>query len=146
MSLKTWRQEFYPQNARVAAALGEREALEHSKRKWLGLLRENLKRHHVAVYPEPIYLVEERHKDRVTLGALRNSTLVVPISTSSCALCQRHIGMCSDCSLYEAIGGPCCSSAVPPTGASPFEAFYLDGDAQPMLNFIEEAICKLEGK
>jgi site-specific DNA-cytosine methylase len=48
MSVETWKAEFYPVGARVAAEAGPVDAAEHSRRKWTGFLPRNLKQHGVT--------------------------------------------------------------------------------------------------
>lgn len=43
MSIKTWKEEFYPVKPRKS--MTTKEAIEHSLRKWEGLRKSNLKKH-----------------------------------------------------------------------------------------------------
>ena len=96
MSLKTWLDEFYPI---PAAKVSKEDALEHSIRKWKGLLPENLEKHQV------VYQWEE-------LQSQNEEELIqpLPISSSSCALCQHWYddeSGCPECPLVKA-GNNCC--------------------------------------
>lgn len=98
MSLETWKNEFYPQEASEATSSDE-EAIEHSLKKWEGARRENLKKHSVNYF---------KHR----IGTLFNCFY---FDISSCALCHRYSlsGSCFSyrenkfCPIVEFQGYPC---------------------------------------
>lgn len=77
MSLKSWQQEFYSQEASSLVNESDEDCLIHSIKKWTGALPENLKKHEV-VYQE--------HK----LLALVTDMKSVSFSGLTCALCQKY--------------------------------------------------------
>lgn len=86
MSLKTWKEEFYPVSANKVS---KQDALEHSIKKWEGLRLENLKRHGLIQNRRAI--TEDR------------SFAYFNIDSDSCALCQHYAGKnsCIGCPLYH---------------------------------------------
>lgn len=126
MSVKSWKAEFYPSPPNEKATW--RECLEHSIRKWTGLLPDNMAKH--AVWAENAVITDV---DSYRLG----------IDASSCALCQKGIylhldeGMCTDCPLYAYLGKRRCDDDA--QGISPYSAFCDSGDAQPMLDALKAA-------
>lgn len=96
MSLKSWLDEFYPISA---SEVSKEDALEHSIRKWKGLLPVNLAKHKVAYQWEE---VQPRDKEERIHSFL--------IGSSSCALCQHWYddeSGCPECPLVKA-GHICC--------------------------------------
>lgn len=96
MSLKSWLDEFYPVSA---SEVSKEDALEHSIQKWKGLLPENLKKHNVTYRWEEVQSCDEME-----------TTVPLPITASSCALCQHWYDgeyACPECPLVKA-GHICC--------------------------------------
>ena len=90
MSIKTWKKEFYPVSA--TSRMSKKAAIEHSIKKWEGLLPENLKKHVV------ISKYGDIHDDEINFE----------ISDQSCALCQKYfLECCIKCPLYEKLGFEC---------------------------------------
>lgn len=128
MSLKTWKAEFYPVSARFLVRTGGTmsELVEHSLHKWVGLLPENLNKHAV----------------KVRAGCVHDSADVLELGSDSCALCVVYFdpsvrGRCQKCPLSEARGGIPCDSMTAAEeadrGVSPWCAFTLAGDPEPMI-------------
>lgn len=121
MSLKTWKKEFY---STPAARVSKRNAVEHSIKKWTGLLKSNLKKH--GVYVEGLY------PPRVT-GDDGNTGLLV--DSGSCALCVHYFKhnqagtLCGDCPLYKALGNTCCDNG----SDQPYTFFINNLNPKPML-------------
>ena len=91
MSIETWKKEFYPRSA--ASRMSKKSAIEHSIKKWEGLLSENLKKHEVV-----IDVCGDVHDDEISFE----------ISDQSCALCQKYMHKCCvKCPLYEKLGFEC---------------------------------------
>lgn len=92
MSLKSWLDAFYPI---PADEVSKEDALEHSIRKWKGLLPVNLAKHQVLYRWEEVQSRDESG---------------LPISASSCALCRHWYDAdsgCPECPLVKA-GHICC--------------------------------------
>ncbi len=81
MSLKSWKQEYYPTPAHSTR---KEEAVEHALRKWTGLLEENLQRHNVSSNGSPP-LVEEK------------AGLHLKIDADTCALCEHYQDVSASC-------------------------------------------------
>lgn len=115
MSMKSWMEEFYPVEA---DEVSEADALEHSHRKWTGLLPENLKKHDVA--PEEFY----------RSLALSDGEHTFLIDSSTCALCRVHKLKCLRCPLINC--------------RTEFVAWAETYDPVPMIDLIEQAYkeCK----
>ena len=108
MSIKTWKEEFYP--VPVKDFLGtEYQAVEHSIRKWTGLRQVNLDRHGCKAQFYASYQVGMR---RYT-GVIDLAEDFFGIDSDSCALCAVHTSSasgyanCSDCILKEITGDGC---------------------------------------
>lgn len=90
MSLKTWKAEFYPIDAKDVPA---EQAIAHSLRKWEGLTAENLEKHALT-----------RNE---SINAISDGTLSLRIDAECCALCSHHFdedneeGFCPTCPLSE---------------------------------------------
>ena len=134
MSVESWAVEFYPVPASEAAE-NDKEALNHSERKWIGLRKENLKKHKVIVHSWQRTVVDES-----PIPIKKTMSL----TSASCALCIRHDrNDCVSCPLYEVRGVACDSSASADNqdiaDVIPYFAMMDDNDPEPMINLIQEA-------
>lgn len=115
MSLKTWKQEFYPCDAISRKAA--KDPIAHSLRKWEGLLKKNMRAHDVRM--NGAYVGDGN-------GHLR-------IDAYSCALCQSYYNVrddeCSRCPIFKATGDDCLLV---------FDAFFSRHDARPMVNLLRK--------
>jgi uncharacterized protein YbdZ (MbtH family) len=118
MSIATWKKEFYGPMSK--AVKSEKAALEHSIKKWTGLLPANLKKH------------ELKTKD---LWIEDNARRAFDIDSSTCALCELYI--CSDCPLKKIRRSPCCGNKE-----SPYSIWYDENNPRPMLNLLKKALKK----
>lgn len=101
MSLKTWKEEFYPTEASSPEALAS--PIEHSLRKWKGLTEENLSKHDVW-----------RDKKAALIRDDDNKFLV--IDSESCSLCAKSklirfskqgSSMCEHCEIMKNLNEEC---------------------------------------
>ena len=111
-SLKSWTEEFYTPADRIPPA----EALDHSIRKWTGLLPRNRQRHGVW-----------RDHNLLTDGVAS-----VHAGDTTCALCQCYPR--SDCD-----GCPLCLVSDTPYCLDLYELFKSCGAAAPMLRLLYRA-------
>lgn len=128
MSLGSWKAEFYPLDAK---ACERKDALAHSLRKWEGLSRKNLKKHGVV----RTWMVDQR------LVVCGDSGELLPIDSSSCALCQHFIvkeSSCKGCPVYEAGHG--CETF---SSHVPWQWWDDTGDPWPMIRLLRKLV-KLE--
>lgn len=126
MSLKTWKEEFYPVPASEASG-SELEALRHGRLKWEGLHPLSLLRHGV-------------HQKGSMIRALDGEFWA---GSLSCALCERHLHPsprrgCGTCSLNKLRGVPC--DAGRGGDPAPWDQWIDSGNAEPMLDLIQRAI------
>ena len=126
MSLKTWKKEFLPVTENLDK-LSTLEAIEHSVKKWEGLLEENLYKHKVLVYGAP---------PRVGWPGFQS----IPINDETCALCAKFSGnrwedACSNCPLYLHLGKRCDSD-----DDAPFTVFCEDRNPVPMYNTLVQIL------
>lgn len=138
MSMDSWKKEFYP----VEASLCSHEnAVQHSLRKWGGLLKKNMKKHGLLV------------DDFSTIADCDGNTF--DIDDSSCALCllyYRHNVVdsekCAACPLYEELGRSCDSSGdyTDTSKSAPYAVFCRTGDARPMVYALRRIISKQNSK
>lgn len=131
MSMKSWREEFYPVRAFDCDEAG---ALDHSIKKWLGLRPENLARHDLIVLGENMKSIYSKFEyDRPLLG----------IDGSTCALCKHYVDVpdaadCAGCPLYLELGCvPCDSRKAYPE--PPYRVWIKTGDPEPMIDALLRA-------
>jgi hypothetical protein len=74
MTIETWKEEFYTEEAYTAANGTDEECITHSIKKWEGALPENLKKHQLT-------------KDYKTLN---DKDYDFDFDGSTCALCQKY--------------------------------------------------------
>lgn len=118
MSLKTWKEEFYPI---PSDEVSESQALAHSLRKWEGLRKENLEKHGVGSSAS---------------GVMEFFIDFLPIDSSTCALCHYHVDSvrCVTCPLVKLTRGGNCDSA--------YVLWSHAGDPEPMIELIKLAANK----
>ena len=98
MSIKTWEQEYYPEEADAVEA---DEALNHSILKWTGLRAENLAEHDVESGGDSDLSDNEGGR--------------FSVNSSTCALCHMYYNdsswagdhRCMDCPIYQSAGCSC---------------------------------------
>ena len=143
MSIESWKAEFYPI---PAEAVPEDQALNHSYRKWQGLLPENLARHGLIQVGTMLF-VDEGITDEYQIQMQQNPVFYV--DGISCALCFHHHSksekndfvLCGNCPLRKVRGVPCDSTlGVGDNAISPYAAFTLRKDPRPMLDWLVIAI------
>lgn len=140
MSMKTWKEEFYP----ITASNCSREnAVMHSLRKWQGLRAENLERHGVRL--EKLY----HHL------SVKGEHSSLHIDNTSCSLCAHYydetlpdfdgskvkVGRehsCSECPLAKARNGYPCTETQNNEGTNPYAAFVwgVPPDPEPMIHWL----------
>lgn len=129
MSVKSWKDEFYTQDAADATS-SNIEALQHSIKKWKGLSKENRKKHGLKPigkfgYTHYGHLVDKNGDD---LG----------IDATSCALCKIHIASgCEDCPLKKEMNSVCTAFIT-----NPYGKYIQSGDNKPMLDALKNALKK----
>jgi len=134
MSLQTWMDEFYPTPTRKFPT--ELEAVEHSLRKWKGLTKENLKKHHVIKSGS---LLRDDAYERFF------------IDSTTCALCQQHtensedFADCDKCILKKVNVSEFdgqhyrCDATLLEKGVGIYQEFVSYGNPQPMIELLEKA-------
>lgn len=130
MSLKTWMESYYPKPADQTT---EKEALDHSIRKWDGLQPEALAEHAVKRECDD-FIVDANHD-------------VFEVNSGTCALCYHFDNPegegCAGCPLYESRDQTRCDhqseADIEADEPSPYTAFFDDGDPAPMLAELRRA-------
>ena len=118
MSLATWKKEFYPVTASAAAKYSWLRAIDHSLRKWTGLLPKNLKKHgaHINAWGD----IEDDTNAELT------------IDENSCSLCAkadvRGSKNCARCPILINVGVKCTDA---------FREFMYTQDPKPMIKLLE---------
>lgn len=119
MSKKSWLEEYYPVPADQVA---EKDAVAHTRRKWEGLLPENLKKHGLSDPP-------------------------IDVDTTTCALCVHYyhhpmLGQeyrsCTRCPLANARGGVPCDRCRTEEHEAPYHAWSGYEDPTPMIQLLRE--------
>lgn len=129
MSLKTWKKEFYPK--KPSKKMTAREAVEHSLKKWTGLLAHNMEKHGIVI---SVFGVDDPGKD--ILDAFL-------IDSSTCALCVKYLDYeatshkqsCEKCPLSQTLGKPCDSGA-----RSPYARWTEKGNAVSMVRALMDTL------
>lgn len=103
------------------------EAIEHSIRKWTGMLPKNLETHGVEIWGRDLVA-----RTKTGLG-----TTTLTIDSQSCALCALYYddGLCSDCPLYKSLGDTKCDAE-----GAPFVMWLNTDDVKPMIKSLKEAL------
>lgn len=136
MSLKSWMKKFYAVPAELATD-SDKKALEHSIRKWTGLLPENLKKHGVYLQAR---IVKE-------IGSTPGGESLY-INSDTCALCIKYLvtspkfnDSCDGCPLYEQLGFKQCDRF-----GQPFRHFHNYDDPVPMIEALKAALERVSTK
>lgn len=132
MSLKSWKQEFYPITAWTAARrkLTPVQLVNHSLQKWTGLLAQNLSKHHMDTYVVYVQQMDDPSKD-------------LEISAESCSLCQAYVlktSECSGCPLFESRGKVRCDMQKSRESNSPFGVWIDESNPIPMIRALKKAL------
>lgn len=128
MSIKTWKKEFYPKSA--TSRMSKKAAIEHSIKKWEGLLPDNLKKHDVIF-------------DRY--GNVHDYEIKFEISDQSCALCQKYMHKCcAKCPLYEKLGFECGKGEI--EAGDGWVSYMEEGSPELMLKNLRSLLVDEENK
>lgn len=127
MNSQDWLRKYYP--IEPSQKMTKRQAIEHSLRKWKGLLPKILEKHELEKMGR--FVVE-----------LYSNAHILEIDASSCALCVKYIGNkysqkldeCTACPLAKHLGNPCDKSGY---GNRPYSTWKETGDARPMIKALK---------
>lgn len=103
-----WIKEFYPASA--ADPCTDKEAIEHTLRKWKGLRASSLAKHGLAKPP-------------------------IPVNGSTCALCHLN-DFCKTCVLYK-LEGSCDVESEDGIAVHPYWIYKTSRDPEPMIKSLE---------
>ena len=122
MSIKSWKEKFYPVEASAPKTM--LDALKHALRKWKGLYPSILKEYGLKIGDETNLVGKDG---------------TFPLDTDTCAVCVAVEVKCKICPLYEVRGMKC---DVPSTWdmPSPYSSLTEYGDPIPMIGLLHEAI------
>jgi hypothetical protein len=112
MSLASWKREFY---RTPANKVSKKYALQHSLKKWVGLLPKNRVKHNVKLKNDILY-------DKENSGFV----YMLSIDSSSCSLCECRGGYCYECPLRS------CHAA--------YFSMYRSNRVMPMISLIKRAM------
>lgn len=129
MSVKTWKTEFYPVRAQDTT---EENAIEHSIKKWTGLLKKNLKKHNV------VKNINENSRNMLEDKVQTEVSFRFYVDASTCALCRHweKFEGCFECPLKLMLGHRCDVAGL--RGRNSLYGMFLDGNARPMLNALKK--------
>lgn len=129
MSIKTWKKEFYPKSA--TSRMSKKAAIEHSIKKWEGLLPENLKKHGVVL--DKCGDIYENIDDEMNFE----------ISDLSCALCYKYLWeCCKKCPLYEKLGFECGKGEI--KDGDGWKSYIKNGSPELMLKNLRSLLVDEE--
>lgn len=146
MSLKTWKEEFYPTPADKfrspdsGISLGrltkadKLEAAQHSLQKWRGLRQPALARHKVRLMDLDAVAGTSY---AAAIEDIRTHA-IFSIMDDTCSLCVLHRGMCWRCPLNKQTSG--CGT----NHNEPYGIFCWDNDPEPMIAALEATVAELE--
>jgi hypothetical protein len=125
MSLKSWKNEFYKTKANdnIETTI---LALEHSIKKWKGMLPENLAKHEMAFYDGNIRETELPREE-------------FEISMATCSLCHKFFythGNCRKCPLKVHFKLECHDES-----REPFYVWMQTGNPIPMIETLEKCLA-----
>ncbi len=131
MTLQSWKNEFYP--VKPSKRMSKKSAIEHSLRKWIGLMPKNLKKHGLVKCGK---FIQEKS----------DSTTDLQINDESCALCVKFIdndppdneNECHKCPLCKSLGKPCDASVF--FEKSPYTSWSMLDDPKPMIKALKKAL------
>lgn len=123
MSIASWKKEFMPTKA---CDTSKKEAYDHVLRKWIGLRKENLRRHGLHSWYRTVW------DRRVNQG--------MSIDYRSCAFCHHYFNTrgerkCNSCPLSKALGASC-DALNNYTALSPYGEFLRNDNPEPMISAI----------
>jgi len=129
MSIKSWKEEFYPVTAKEVNTYGtDKELIEHSLKKWNGLRKENLEKHQIA---KGHYSLSDIEKEYFSADG------------GSCALCQRYDDNCEGCPLEKVRGSVACSDETKnediANTRSPWHEWTHNDNPEPMIFWLNVA-------
>lgn len=137
MSIETWKAEFYPEEADIAAEKGALEATKHSLLKWEGLRKENKDKHGLG---------QGVGGGRVLVFGGESFR----IDSGTCALCG-FVGLkeesCESCPFYLANGFDCSGDLEEydeEIEEYPYHSYTKTGDPEPMIECLEKTLEYLE--
>lgn len=137
MTLRTWKDEFYPVPADDPSIETDLQAIEHSLRKWEGLRYDNRAKHEISAQD---YMGRNYIEGEDSLGITLES---LNIDTSSCALCEKFYsteGICGNCPLYKEREGHRCDEWNSDGGNNPYISWTSDVNPEPMIELLKAAL------
>ncbi len=135
MSQKTWLKEFYPKPADKTT---KKEAIQHSVKKWEGLLPDNLKKHNVTMNIDEVSVQDARGKE------------FLEVDQVTCSLCHHYFKVksqghsCNQCPLFKVRNSvACCDEGYynqREEKDSPYGIMVEKGNPRPMLKWLRKAL------
>jgi hypothetical protein len=129
MSLATWKAQFYPESAVYfdkdlrPDTKTEMDAVQHSIRKWEGLLPHNMAAHGVHWGSQ--------------VREITDGDDSLPITGDTCALCVRHTATCDGCPLKAVRDNYSCDDQRPDEPEAPY--FLRDREPEVMIMWLRKA-------
>ena len=129
MTLKAWKEKYYPKEA--SKDMTTVQALDHSILKWSGLSEATLDSFALT---RNGFIVDDDNE---------GGCFIVGIGT--CALCVKFFDdFCAGCPLYEVHGNTPCCEELGDEQVSPYNKFIVNGNPRPMLRWLHKAKKMLE--
>lgn len=130
MSLYTWKKEFCPVSAKSLSKKSNLAKVNRDLKKWEGLTKRNLKKHHL-------------HQEHKEIYDLKGG--VFTIAADTCALCvSRGTYSCNQCPLLIVRNKVRCDNTTSREMASPYSHFIHRQNPHPMIKWLRRAKKMLE--
>jgi hypothetical protein len=119
VSIKSWKEKFYPVPADSATLKSDVDDINHSLQKWIGFRESNLEKHGVSVGEIDVRFLS---------------------SALACSLCEKYqdientiLPNCSRCPIKKLNGFTC---------NGPWQVWRFGGTPEPMITLLEETLKK----
>ena len=127
MSIESWKQEYYTD---PSLCTNDRERAEHTKLKYIGARKENLKRHGLVQINQGLY------SDKLEFG----------FSGLSCSFCKTYANKsgCNSCPLYKE--DQWCEINADGEDLHELVAYdhFMKGDPEPMITLMDTILSKCD--
>lgn len=135
MSIKTWKDKYYPINATKVKKKDQLGAIEHSLLKWKGLKPKALEKHGLFGDEDGIRAIGSTDCEPENY---------LDVNGDTCALCHITNMSCHTCPITIATGNRCDLSRW--DNPSPFKVWQTDQNPKPMIAVLKKTLKHYQAK